>query len=87
MSALAFDSLRTARQLVAAGFTQQQAEVAVEAAVQATTELITKLDLEHGLRDLEQRITIKFYGGVVAVLAGVPTVLFGLMRTFPGVST
>jgi hypothetical protein len=32
-------------------------------------------------------MTIKFYTGVGAVLAGVPAVLFGLMRAFPGVTT
>lgn len=80
MSALAFDSLRVARQLIASGFTQQQAEAAVDAAVQATTELTTKSDL----RELEQRLFNKIGALFIGVAGASVGALFWMLRTFPG---
>lgn len=80
MSVVAFDSLRVARQLVAAGFTQQQAEAAVDAAVQATTELANKSDM----REMEQRLFNKVGALFIGVAAAAVMSLFWLLRTFPG---
>lgn len=64
-----------------AGFTTEHAEAAAEALAEAVggAELVTKADLVVGLRDLEQRMTIKF-GGMLVVAVGV---LLAALRYLP----
>src|SRR5215472_19227093 len=65
----AFDTLKLARRLrEQAGFAPEHAEAAAEALAEALggAELATKADL----RDLEQRMTIKF-GGMLIVAVGI----------------
>jgi hypothetical protein len=64
--AMPFDTLKLARRLEAAGFSPQQAGDMAEAIAEAVSELATKADL----RELEQRMTIKF-GGMMVVAVGV----------------
>ena len=69
MAGVAFDTLKLARRLrEQAGFTPDHAEAAAEALAEALggADLTTKVDL----RDLEQRLTIKF-GGMLIVAVGV----------------
>ncbi len=61
-----FDTLKLARRLESAGFPAQQAGDMAEAIAEAVSQLATKADL----RDLEQRMTIKF-GGMIVVAVGV----------------
>ena len=66
-----FDTLKLARRLEAAGFPAQQAGDTVEVIAEAVAQLATKADL----RELEQRMTIKF-GGTLLVVAGL--ILIGM---------
>jgi len=73
MTGAPFDTLKLARQLRdKAGFKPEHAEAAAEALsdVVGGAELITKTELTTGLRDLEQRLTIKL-GGMLVVAVGV----------------
>ncbi|HEV7996868.1 MAG TPA: hypothetical protein VGP52_11480 [Stellaceae bacterium] len=79
MTGVAFDTLKLARRLrEQAGFTPEHAEAASEALAEAIggAELATKADL----RELEQRLTIKF-GSVLIVAVGI---LLAALRFFPG---
>jgi hypothetical protein len=81
MTAVPFDTLKLARQLrEKAGFTPEHAEAAAEAFAEAVgaTELVTKIDMTSALRDLEQRLTIRF-GGMLIVAVGV---MLAAMRYF-----
>ena len=76
-----FDTLKLARQLrEKAGFTPEHAEAAAEALAEAVggAELVTKTDMATALRDLEQRLTIRF-GGMLIVAVGV---ILAAMRYF-----
>jgi hypothetical protein len=64
--AMPFDTLKLARRLESAGFLPQLAGDVAEAIAAAVSQLATKADL----RDLEQRMTIKF-GGMIVVAVGV----------------
>jgi hypothetical protein len=64
--AMPFDTLKLARWLEAAGFSPQQAGDMAEAIAEAVSELATKADL----RELEQRMTVKF-GGMMVVAVGI----------------
>ena len=78
MTAVPFDTLKLARQLrEKAGFTPEHAEAAAEALAEAVggADLATKADL----RDLEQRLTIRF-GGMLIVAVGV---ILAALRYFP----
>ena len=78
MTAVPFNTLKLAQQLRdKAGFTPEHAEAAAEAFAEAmgVADLATKADL----RDLEQRLTIRF-GGMLVVAVGV--ILAG-MRFLP----
>ncbi len=69
MTVVPFDTLKLARQLRdKAGFTPEHAEAAAEALAEAVggAEIATKADL----RDLEQRLTIKF-GGILVIAVGI----------------
>jgi hypothetical protein len=79
MTGVAFDTLKLARRLrEQAGFTPEHAEAASEALAEAIggAELATKADL----RELEQRLTIKF-GSMLIVAVGI---LLAALRFFPG---
>ena len=78
MTAVPFDTLKLARQLRdKAGFTPEHAKAAAEALAEAVggADLATKADL----RDLEQRLTIRF-GGMLIVEVGV---ILAALRYFP----
>jgi hypothetical protein len=68
-----FDTLKLARRLEAAGFPAQQAGDMVEAIAEVVSQLATKPDL----RDLEQRMTIKF-GGMIIVATGLILAALGI---------
>ena len=70
-----FDTLKLARRLESAGFPAQQAGDMAEAIAEAVSQLATKADL----RDLEQRMTIKF-GGMIVVAVGVILAGFKLIH-------
>ena len=70
-----FDTLKLARRLESAGFPAQQAGDMAEAIAEAVSQLATKADL----RDLEQRMTIKF-GGMIVVACGVILAGFKLIH-------
>jgi len=73
MTGVAFDTLKLARRLRdKAGFTPEHAEEAAEALAEAIGggELVTKADMQIGLRDLEQRLIIKV-GGMLVVAVGI----------------
>jgi hypothetical protein len=73
--AMPFDTLKLARRLEAAGFPPQQAGDMAEAIAEAVAQLATKADL----RELEQRMTIKF-GGMIVVAVGVILAGFKLIH-------
>lgn len=78
MTGVAFDTLKLARRLrEKAGFTPEHAEEASEALAEAVggAELATKVDL----RELEQRMTIKF-GSMLIVAVGI---IIAALRFFP----
>lgn len=70
MATVVFDSHTFVKRLRATGFTEEQAEVIVEASRDALSQLVTKDDLDQRLSALEQRIIIKL-GGVIAVATGI----------------
>ena len=73
--AMPFDTLKLARRLEAAGFPPQQAGDMAEAIAEAVSQLATKADL----RELEQRMTIKF-GGIMVVAVGIILAGFKLIH-------
>jgi hypothetical protein len=76
MSAIAFDSFRLSRRLISAGFTEQQAEQIIDAAIEATTELVTKQDLRESLAELELHLVVKLGAGA----AGIAGLLFAALK-------
>jgi hypothetical protein len=66
MTTIVFDSHTFVKRLRSTGFTEEQAEVIVDASRDALAQLVTKDDL----RELELRLTIKI-GALLAVVAGV----------------
>ncbi len=79
MTAIIFDSYALAKRLKAAGFTEQQAEMLIDAAKDAMTHLATKEDLESLRKDLTRDLTIRF-GVMLAAAVGL---IVGLLRA-PG---
>ncbi len=73
MTAVAFDTLKTARTLEQHGFSREQSEALAEQLAESRTidlsDLATKHDLKVELALLEQRMTIKL-GGMLIVLTG-----------------
>lgn len=86
MAAVTFDTLKFAERLRAGGFSDAQAKAAAEAFADATSqELATKsdlrelrVDLEHRLESLEQRLVIKL-GGMLVVAIGIIATLIKLL--------
>lgn len=67
MSGIQFDTLEAARDLKAAGLAEPHAEAIVTTMSRAVSEnMATKADLKAGLSALEQRITIRLGGLIVA---------------------
>jgi hypothetical protein len=66
MATILFDSHTFIKRLKATGFTEEQAEAIVDASRDALSQLVTKDDL----RELEQRMSIKF-GALIAAAVGV----------------
>ena len=73
--AMPFDTLKLARRLESAGFPAQQAGDMAEAIAEGVSQLATKADL----RDLDERMTIKF-GGMIVVAVGVILAGFKLIH-------
>jgi len=78
MTTVTFDTLELVDKLKTAGFAQEQAEAVVRVIAEAQSRLATKEDLDNGLRDLEQRLTIKL-GAMLALSIGVVAVLVKLL--------
>lgn len=66
MTTLPFDTLDVRRRLLAAGFSDAQADEMVAIAREASGDVLaTKADLRETARDLELRLTLRF-GGMLA---------------------
>lgn len=72
MSAVPFDTLKSAQQLEAGGFSPEQSRTAAAALAEAMSgaDLVTKEHLNNRLNDMEQRFTIRV-GGMFIVAVGV----------------
>ena len=70
MAIIVFDSHTFVKRLRATGFTEEQAEVIVDASRDALSQLVTKDDMKESLLALEQRMTIKF-GAMLAAATGI----------------
>ncbi len=69
MTAVAFDTLKTARTLEQHGFSREQSEALAEQLAESRTIDLSDLATKHDLALLEQRMTIKL-GGMLIVLTG-----------------
>ena len=86
MASILFDTHAYVKTMVAAGFTERQAEVQADAPVKLIDErLATKRDMEelraatkHDLRELELRLTVRL-GAIVAAGIGIVAVLVKLL--------
>ena len=82
MSAITFDTLKFANTLKAAGVPDKQAEaeaVALSEVLEVNLkDLVTKEDMRHELRDLEQRLIIKL-GAMLAFAIGLVAALVKLL--------
>ena len=84
MVARSFDTYRTVKELVEAGFDESQAEAVVDAVGNAMGEgeLVTKSDLEAGLKELESRMTLKFMWmmiGSISITTALLSLVIGIM--------
>jgi len=69
-NAIAFDTLAYAKKMIAAGFTQQQAETQAEALAEIIDEqVVSRQYLDIRLRELEMRLTLRLGGMMVAGIA------------------
>lgn len=82
MNAITFDTLKFANTLKAAGVPDKQAEaeaVALSEVLEVNLkDLVTKEDMRHELRDLEQRLIIKL-GAMLAFAIGLVAALVKLL--------
>lgn len=82
MRAIVFDTLAYAKKLIAAGFTEQQAEGQAEAIAELIdNNLATKRDIEEikiELKNLENKIIVKV-GGMMAASIAIVTALVKLL--------
>ena len=73
MSVIAFDTLKYAKRLKDSGVPDKQAEAEAEALAEVLEvnlkDLATKEDLRRDLREMEQRMTIKLGGMMMAAIA------------------
>jgi len=70
MATILFDSHTFVKRLRATGFSEEQAEVIVDASRDALSQLVTKDDLDQRLLALEQRLVIKI-GALIAAGIGI----------------
>ncbi len=79
MSVIAFDTLKYAKRLKDSGVPDKQAEAEAEALAEVLEvnlkDLATKEDLRRDLREMEQRMTIKLGGMMMAAIAIVATLV------------
>ena len=79
MSVIAFDTLKYAKRLKDSGVPDKQAEAEAEALAEVLEvnlkDLATKEDLRRDLREMEQRMTIKLAGMMMAAIAIVATLV------------
>ena len=69
-NAIAFDTLAYAKKMIAAGFTQKQAETQAEALAEIIDEqVVSRQYLDIRLRELEMRLTLRLGGMMVACIA------------------
>ena len=82
--AAAFDTLKAARDLEAAGVEQHQAEAIAAAIRDGQGELATKADLAAGLAGFETRMVKFGFGLAVGTVAMNTALIVGLLRVFGG---
>ena len=68
MTATAFDTLKAAKTLKSAGFTEEQADAQVEVHMQVTNGLATKKDLEEAIKNLSSSVSNKLFVAVGATV-------------------
>ena len=85
MTATAFDTLKAARDLEAAGVEQRQAEAIAAAIRDGQGELATKADLIASLAGLEARMVKFAFGLALAIVAMNTALIVGLPRAFGGI--
>jgi hypothetical protein len=79
MSAITFDTHAYVKKLKAVGVSEEQAEVQAQAIADLVNDrLVTKEDLERGLRELEYRLVIRL-GGMMVVAIGIIATLVKLL--------
>jgi len=79
MSAIPFDTHAYIKKLKAVGVSEEQAKVQAQAIADlAIDRLVTKDDLERGLKELEYRLVIRL-GGMIVVAIGVSATLVKLL--------
>ncbi|HXG17963.1 MAG TPA: DUF1640 domain-containing protein [Methylomirabilota bacterium] len=79
MSAITFDTHAYVKKLKAVGVSEEQAEVQAQAIADLVNDrLVTKEDLERGLRELEYRLIIRL-GSMIVVAIGVIATLVKLL--------
>lgn len=79
MSAITFDTHAYIKKLKAVGVPEEQAEVQAQAIADLVTDrLVTKDDLERGLKELEYRLVIRL-GSMIVVAIGVIATLVKLL--------
>lgn len=75
MAIMAFDTHAYIKKLTSVGFTEEQAEVQATAISELITDhMVTKGDLERGLKELEYRLTIRL-GSMLVVAIGIVATL------------
>jgi hypothetical protein len=79
MSTITFDTHAYIKKLKAVGVPEEQAEVQAQAIADLVTDrLVTKDDLERGLKELEYRLVIRL-GSMIVVAIGVIATLVKLL--------
>lgn len=79
MSTITFDTHAYVKRLKAVGVPEEQAEVQAQAIADLVTDrLVTKEDLERGLKELEYRLIIRL-GSMIVVAIGVIATLVKLL--------
>lgn len=79
MSTITFDTHAYVKKLRTVGVPEEQAEVQAQAIADLVTDrLVTKDDLERGLKELEYRLIIRL-GGMIVVAIGIIATLVKLL--------
>jgi hypothetical protein len=69
--AIVFDSLQMSKRLQSGGFSQQQADTAVSAALDATTQLVTNDDLEKAIYQQTIKLGAMIFASAGLVVAAI----------------